>query len=139
MSKVVEIVRDALGHLRVCDADAAPDPIDTRDAIRALNLMMRAWEAQNLPVGWVDVSGPDEEMPTDPAFDEAIGANLALKLRARYGATLDADVVQMATDGKALVSAMCTSTDYARLDYPDLPCSEGGSRVGSYQEGLSGR
>lgn len=139
MSKVVEIVRDALSHLRVADADAAPDPIDVRDGIRALNLMMRAWEAQNLPLGWVDVTKADDEMPTDPAFDEAIGANLALKLRARYGATLDADVVQMATDGKALVSAMCTASDYARLDYPDLPASEGRGRIGSYQEGLSGR
>lgn len=139
MSKVVEIVRDALGQLRVCDADAAPDPIDLRDGIRAMNLMMRAWEAENLPVGWVDVSGGDEDMPTEPAFDEAIGANLAIRLRARYGATLDADVVQMATDGKALVSAMCNATDYARVSYPDLPCSEGGNRYGGYQDGMSGR
>lgn len=139
MSKVEEIVRDALGHLRVVDADTAPDPRDMADGIRALNLMMRTWEAQNLPVGWVDVTGPTQDMPTEPAFDEAIGYNLAIKLRARYGATLDADVVQLATDGKALVSAMCTSTDYARLDYPDLPCSEGTGAIGSYQEGLSGR
>lgn len=139
MSKVVEIVRDALGHLRIVDADAAPDPRDLADGIRALNLMMRSWEAENLPVGWVDVDGPDQEMPTDSAFDEAIGYNLAVRLRARYGATLDADVVQLATDGKALVSAMCTSTDYARLDYPDLPCAEGMGRIGDYQEGLSGR
>jgi hypothetical protein len=139
MSKVVEIVRDALGHLRVGDADAAPDPIDLRDGIRALNLMMRAWEAQNLPLGWYDVTGPDEDMPTDPSFDEAIGANLALKLRARYGATLDADVIQMAEEGRALISATCAAADYARLSYPDLPCSEGHSGVGGYPEGLSGR
>lgn len=138
MSKVVEIVRDALGHLRVVDADAAPDPRDVADAIRALNLMMRTWEAQNLPVGWSDVTGPDDEMPTDDAFDEAIGANLALKLRARYGATLDGDVVQMANDGKALVCAICTSADYARVSYENLPSSEGHTRMGSYQEGLSG-
>lgn len=139
MSKVLEIVRDALGHLRVIDADEAPNPIDVRDGIRALNLMMRAWEASNLPVGWYDVTSPDEEMPTDLAFDEAIGANLALKLRARYGVTLNGDTVQMATDGKALISAMCQSADYARLSYPDLPCSEGDSPYGGLQVGLSGR
>lgn len=139
MSKVVEIVRDALSHLRVIDADSALDPRDLADGIRALNLMMRSWEANGLPLGWVDVSGPDDVMPTDFAFDEAIGYNLAVRLRARYGATLDADVVQMATDGKALISAMVTSSDYARIEYPDLPCSEGAGRLGSYQEGLSGR
>lgn len=139
MSKVVEIVRDALSHLRVIDADQATDPIDVRDGIRSLNLMMRAWEAENLPLGWYDVTGPDEDMPTDIAFDEAIGANLALRLRARYGATIDADVVQLANDGKALVSATCAAAEYARLSYPDLPCSEGTSGIGSYQEGISGR
>ena len=139
MSKVGEIVRDALGHLRVIDADADVDPLDMRDAIRALNLMMRGWEAQPLPLGWYDVSSPDEEMPTEKAFDEGIGANLAIRLRAKYGATLDADVVQFATDGKALIVAMVHSADYARLDYPDLPTAEGGCYLGSYQEGLSGR
>lgn len=139
MSKVVEIVRDALGHLRVVDGDAATDPIDLRDGIRALNLMMRGWEAENLPVGWYEVSIGDEDMPTELAFDEAIGANLAIRLRAKYGATLDADVVQMATDGKALVSAMIASADFARIAYPDLPCSEGGNRGGGLQDGLSGR
>lgn len=139
MSKVLEIVRDALGHLRVVDADAATDPIDLRDGIRALNLMMRGWEAENLPVGWYDVSSGDDEMPTELAFDEAIGANLAIRLRSKYGATLYADVVQMATDGKALVSAMIASVDFARISYPDLPCSKGGNRSGGLQDGLSGR
>lgn len=139
MSKVGEIVRDALGHLRVIDADAAVDPLDMRDAIRALNLMVRGWEAQPLPLGWYDVSSPDEDMPTEQAFDEAIGANLAIRLRAKYGATLDADVVQIATDGKALMSAMVTSADYSRLSYPDLPNGESRRGIGSYQEGLSGR
>ena len=139
MSKVVEIVRDALGHLRVVDGNSATDPIDLRDGIRSLNLMMRAWEAENLPVGWYDVSDGDEDMPTELAFDEAIGANLALKLRARYGATLDADVVQMATDGKALVSAMIASSEFNRIAYPDLPDSTGSYRGGGLQDGLSGR
>jgi hypothetical protein len=92
--------------------------------MRALNLMMRAWEAENLPVGWYDVSHPDEEMPTDFAFDEAIGANLAVRLRSRYGSTLDGDVVQMATDGKALVAAMVAASDFSRVSYPDLPDSD---------------
>lgn len=139
MSKVVEIVRDALSHLRIVDADSALDPLDVRDGIRALNLMMRAWEAEPLPVGWYDVSSPEEDMPTELAFDEAIGANLAIRLRARYGATLDADVVQLANDGKALISAMIAAADYARVAYPDLPCSTGASGVGSYQNVLSGR
>lgn len=138
MSTVVEIIRDALGHLRVIDADASPDPIDTRDAMRALNLMMRAWEASNIPVGWVDVSDATQEMPTPPELDEAIGYNLAVKLRAKYGATIDQDIVALATDGLALVSAMVTSSDYVRTSYPDLPIGQGQRCRSGWRAGFNG-
>lgn len=124
MTQVIDIIRDALGHLRVIDAETAPAPSDTRDAMRALNQMMRAWEAEPLPLGWSDVSETAQEMPTPPEADEAIGYNLAIRLNARYGQTLDASIIGMATDGKALLSAMVTSSTYIRTEYPDLPRGE---------------
>jgi len=139
MTKVVEIIRDAMGHLRVLDANTAPDPIDVRDAIRALNLMMHSWEAEGLSFGWVDVDEPTDDMPTPEECDEAIGFNLAIRRRAAYGATLDQDVVAMATDGKALLRSMVTASDWARTEYPDLPWGEGQNCYGGLIGGLSGR
>lgn len=139
MTKVVEIIRDAMGHLRVLDANSAPDPIDVRDGIRALNLMMHSWEAEGLSFGWVDVDAPTDDMPTPPECDEAIGFSLAIRRRAAYGATIDQDVVAMATDGKSLLRSMVTSGDWAMTEYPDLPYGQGQCGLGGLIGGLSGR
>lgn len=99
MAQVQDIVRDALGHLRVIDANAPVKPIDMRDAIRALNLMVRRWEADGLALGWSDVSDPTDALPLPPEAEEAVGYNLALRLRARYGVQIDPDIVALASAG----------------------------------------
>lgn len=93
MTKVAEIVVDALGLLRVCDATEAPEAEDMATAISTLNKMMVRWEANGYSVGWSPVSNPDDEMPSPPEADEAIYYNLALRLRPRYGVALDEDVL----------------------------------------------
>lgn len=123
MSKVADIIRDALGHLRVLDANEAVEAEDAAEAIRALNLMMRRWEGNNIMLGWSDVSSPDDPMPVPPEAEEAIGYNLALRLRARYGAALDQDVVDNARDGKAALQGDAARSDGFRLRY-DLPRAE---------------
>lgn len=99
MAQVQDIVRDALGHLRVLDANAPVPPIDMRDSIRALNLMVRRWEADGLALGWSDVSEPTDALPLPPEAEEAVGYNLALRLRARYGVQIDPDIVALADAG----------------------------------------
>ncbi len=99
MAQVQDIVRDALGHLRVLDANAPVPPIDMRDSIRALNLMVRRWEADGLALGWSDVSEPTDALPLPPEAEEAVGYNLALRLRARYGVQIDPDIVALASAG----------------------------------------
>lgn len=99
MAQVRDIVRDALGHLRVIDANAPVKPIDMRDAIRALNLMVRRWEADGLALGWSDVAEPTDALPLPPEAEEAVGYNLALRLRVRYGVQIDPDLVALADAG----------------------------------------
>ncbi len=48
MSTVAEIIRDALGYLRVLDANEAAEAEDATTAMRMLNLMMHSWQANNL-------------------------------------------------------------------------------------------
>ena len=135
MTKVADIVRDALGHLREIDANEAVEAEDARDAVRALNLMMRRWEANGLALGWKDVAGVDDDLPAPAEAEEAIGYNLALKLRARYGSTLDQDVVALANDGLAMLRADVAARDAARVSY-DLP---GVGCAGGLSDFLSGR
>lgn len=99
MTQVQEIVRDALGHLGVLDANGAVKAIDMRDAIRALNMMVRRWEANGLALGWSDVSDPTDTLPVPPEAEQALGFNLAVRLRPRYRVPLEADVIGMAAAG----------------------------------------
>lgn len=133
MSKVSEIVSDALQHLRVMDAGSAMDANDLASGIRALNAMMRAWEVDGISLGWSDVAAGDDEMPTPPEAEEAIGYGLAVRLRARYGVAADPDVTAMAEAGVSMLRAQVASTDYARCQYDDLPRGNN-QRAGSWRE-----
>lgn len=137
MTQALQIIRDALGHLGVQDANAAVKANDTRDGLHALNLMMRAFEAEGLALGWSDLTEATDDMPTAPEADEAIGYNLAVRLRARFRVSIDPDVVALATDGKALLSALVQGTSYERTAYPDLPVGVRG--IGSnWRDGFHG-
>ena len=136
MAQVESIIRDALGHLGVIDADAAVTEIDMRDAIRALNLMARAWEANGLTMGWSDVAAGTDTLPAPPEAEEALGYNLAVRLRARYRVVLEGDVIALARDGLATLSAQVVNATFEELSYPDLPSGEG-RRSGNWYDGYN--
>ncbi|ALQ96693.1 hypothetical protein B398_04205 [Xylella fastidiosa 32] len=120
MSTVAEIIRDALGYLRVLDANEAAEAEDATTAMRMLNLMMHSWQANNLALGWHEVTNPTDILPAPKQADIAIACNLAVLLAARYGAPLDQAVIDHARYEKAnLISAAIRAED-ARMTY-DLP------------------
>lgn len=114
MTQVREIVRDALGHLGVIDANAPVNAIDMRDAIRALNIMMQRWAADGFVLSWQNVEDPTDEVDLSPQAEESAGFNLALRLRPRYRVTLEADVIAAASGSMlALWHDRITSIDVA--------------------------
>lgn len=136
MTQALDIIKDALGHLRVIDAHAAPDENDTADALRALNNMARKWESEGLTLGWSDVAKATDTLNSPPEADEALGYNLAIRLRSRYGVALDTDVVNLANDGLALLRAMVASSLVECMTYPDLPRGEGQSSMYGWRAGF---
>ncbi|HEY9250586.1 MAG TPA: packaged DNA stabilization gp4 family protein [Rariglobus sp.] len=135
MSKVGEVVKDALLLLRVVDADEAPEARDSEDAIRTLNLMMTSLEAEGVSVGWTNVSNPDDDMPSPPENEQGITYLLATRLRPKYGVTIDPDVLQGAAEGLAAIRAQVASADFSRVSYPDLPAGQG-QPWGAWYEGF---
>jgi len=135
MTQAIDIIRAALQHLRVVDAAAALDENDTADAIKSLNAMMRAWEADGISLGWSDVVAATDAMPTPPEADEAIGYNLAVRLGSRFGVMPGQDVVSLASSGVSLLRALVASSDYSRCSYGDLPAGNA-QRTGSWREFL---
>lgn len=99
MTQVADIVRDALGHLRVLDAAGNVKPIDMRDALRALNLLGRRWAANGLLEEWTDATEPTDTLTAPEIAEEPLSFNLALRLRPRYGTQPDEDVLALASAG----------------------------------------
>lgn len=123
MAKVGAIISAALRKLRVIDPDMNPEPRQYETAIEELNRMMAEWEADGLPLGWVDVSNPDEDLPAPKTAENAIILNLAVKMRPEAGASIDADLVMLAEKALSATWAHSTTASYNRLTY-DLPASE---------------
>ncbi|SDX52852.1 packaged DNA stabilization gp4 family protein [Lysobacter enzymogenes] len=139
MTAVADIIRDALSHLRVQDPRQPVKPENARDAIRALNLMMAAWEVEGVSVGWSAVVEPTDELPAPPEAEGAIGYNLALRLRQRFGVPLQPDLVGLARDTLATLHAQVLANVFVRVSYEDLPSGEG-QRYGrgDWREGFTG-
>lgn len=137
MSTVSDIVRTALLHLRVIPANQPIKPHDMRDGISALNRMMTRWEADGVAVGWHTVDSPSDTLPVPPEAEEAIGYNLALRLRSLWGADLDPDVVEFAREGLARIMADIASRDAGRLSY-DLPVANAQRPYGDLDGFLGG-
>lgn len=136
MTQTIDIIRDALEHLRVADSNPALDANDTATALRSLNAMMRAWEADGISLGWSDVTDATAAMPTPPEADEAIGANLAIRLAAKYGVQPSASVVAIASNGVSMLHALIASNDYARCQYDDLPMGSAQPTAGGWRAGF---
>lgn len=133
MTQAISIIRDALQYIRVVDSGGALNESDTADALRALNQMMRALEADGISLGWQDVARAQDAMPTPPEADEAIGYGLAARLAPRFGVQVDPVTAGMAASGLSLLRAMVASSLYVRCSYDDLP-SGNVQRVGSPAE-----
>lgn len=136
MTQALNIIRDALEQSRVVDANAALDDNDVASALRALNAMMRAWEADGLSLGWSDVAAAQDAMPTPPETDEAIGANLAVRLAARYGVQVSQTTVALASSGVSLIRAMVANNDFSRCSYDDLPRGTGQGVGDGWRQGF---
>ncbi|WP_396615503.1 packaged DNA stabilization gp4 family protein [Lysobacter soli] len=135
MTQVYDIVRGSLLALRVIDAEVAVPAQDMTDGIAALNRMMRRWEADGIALGWNDVVGPTDDVPLPPEAEEAVIYNLAVRRRSDYGVSIEPDVLQLATDGLARLTADVRGNEFVTTCYGDLPYGTGQSQGWGWREG----
>lgn len=121
MTAVSDVVRDALEYLGVLDGNEAAEAEDEAVSIRQLNMMMRRWEASGLALGWQDVSNGADTLPAPPEAEQAIGYNLAVRLRPRFGVEIAPDVIELARTGyEALLRDQAVATPIQPiLDVPE--------------------
>ncbi len=96
MSTVHQILADALAELRIVDVAETMTGDMAESAIRALNRMMRRWEADGIALGWNDVALLSEDAPIPPEAEQAVIDNLAMMLRPQFTSTPDGGLVARA-------------------------------------------
>lgn len=136
MTKVADIVKDALEHLGVIDTRQPVQAADMQTGIRALNMMMRTWEAIGLSLGWKDVDNPSDDIPSPPEADQAIGYALAVILAPRFQTPVSAELASLAASSIRSLRAQQAMSEYARVRYDDLPV--GTSWNGDWRWGFGG-
>lgn len=99
MTTAAEIVTDAYLLLRSNDPGEALEEFDFAQGKRFLNRMMTRWEANGASVGWSNIDNPDDVVPIPPENEDCVIYNLAVRLRAVTGSTLEPDVISLARDG----------------------------------------
>ena len=125
MTKAAELITDAFLLIRSNDPGEALEEYDFAQGARVLNRMLRRWEANGLALGWQDVSNPNDVLALPPEAEEPVTYNLAVKLRAIYGATLEQDVISLARNGYAqLLRDVLVANPIVQIT--NQPCPSGG-------------
>lgn len=80
-------------------AGRSPDSYRLPGAIKALNDMLRRWEANGLALGWSDVEELSDPLPAPPEAAEAIAYSLAVSLAPEYEVPVSQDIARGAAEG----------------------------------------
>lgn len=129
MTKVFEVVVDAMEAI-VVQADEAPiEQSEARAAIRILNDMMTDWDARGIALGYTEVSDMGDVLTVPPGAIRGIKSNLAIDLAPKYDVVPTPALVEMARQGYKACLNLAVDTAPMALpgtlprgsgnDYPD--------------------
>ena len=133
--KTNEVVIDALEHLVVQSDEAPIEQSEARAAIRALNDMMFAWDADGINLGYTAVSDLADPLTVPLGAIEGIKANLAIRLAPRYlrkDQLVPASLVELAKMGKATARELSVTVSEAA--YPSTLPQGSGNTYPSYTD-----
>jgi len=110
---------------RMLGVKAQGQPLSAEDDaafLIGLNSMLTRWEADGLSMGFSSVSAATSTLPVPVELEEAIAANLAVRMAAEFQILPSQAVVSMALDG---YNAVKRDTMTVRPVTPDVPMAQG--------------
>jgi len=120
-----DVIKVALQRILVQASEADLESDEYADALTALNVMMGAWKAQGIDLGYTDVSTTADTVTVPPGAIRAIIANLALEVAPDYAGKVQPSLTQQALEG--LKAARLLAVRHIPTQYPDnLPQGTGG-------------
>lgn len=128
-----DFIRDALGMLGILGETETASAEQADHGLRVLNNLVFDWQADGVDIPWATVTSATATMTLHERDQQAVLANLALRLAPSYGVALSPALVDTAQNGwnRVLRDSLTRSARVQRMDH--LPIGEGYFGVaGSY-------
>jgi len=124
--KAGDIIKDALGEITVLGAEAPVEAVDAQLAIRYLNRMMAAFDAEGIDLGYTDVLNFASDITVPAGAIKGMVTNLAVELWDQFseGQPIPQTIVAKAIAGKRAMRAI--AVHIGQTEYPStLPIGSG--------------
>ena len=120
-----DFIRDALGMLGILGETETASAEQAAHGLRVLNNLVFDWQAEGIDIPWAAYSSPTATMTLHERDQQAVMANLALRLAPSYGVALSPALVDMAQNGwtRVLRDSLTRTARVQRMDH--LPIGEG--------------
>ena len=129
-----DIIKDALFEITVLGAEAPVEPTDAQGAIRYLNRMMAAFDADGIPLGYTEVSSFADLMTVPAGAIAGMVAQLAVMLWDQFseGQPAPSTLLARALSGKNTMRNLAVTI--GSTEYPStLPIGSGNEGDGTFR------
>lgn len=126
MEKAGDIIKDALTEITVLGAEAPVEPTDAQAAIRYLNRMMAALDADGIDLGYTEVDSFADNMTVPAGANEGIVSLLGLKMWTQYSDGQPPPPVLVASVRSGLNTLRVLAVTVGATEFPNtLPIGSG--------------
>lgn len=126
METAGDIIKDSLTEITVLGAEAPVEPSDAQSAIRYLNRMMAALDADGIDLGYTEVDSFADNITIPAGANEGIVSLLALKMWPQYSDGSPPDAVLVASVKDGLKTLRNLTVTIGATEYPStLPIGSG--------------
>ena len=130
-----DIIKDALFECTVLGAEAPVEASEAQGAIRYLNRMMAAFDADGIDLGYTEVTNLADVITVPAGANDGIVAQLAVRLWTQYtdDQPVPSELIARANSGKASMRNIAVTV--GQTEYGDtLPIGSGNKSSGDWSD-----
>jgi len=115
------LITDSLGEIGAVADGQTASASDLADGLKALNRMMAIWTEDSMDIGWFPQDTGSDTIPIPVWAEEAVQANLGLKLCSLYRITPTNDLINKAVEGIEFVAKKVINHNLEGVDMDHMP------------------
>jgi len=125
MTTNTALITDALGEIGAVADGQTASASQLADGLKALNRMMAIWTEDDMDIGWFPQDTGSDTAPVPIWAEEAVQANLGIKLASLFRISVTNELIDKAVTGKSFVAKKCINHKLEGVDMDHLPYGGG--------------